>query len=108
MKTTEELKGLVKEVFSEELTASEKRAQEREQEWQKTFDEKSAKEREEILKRIEKIEATPVVKSKLGIPGKEGKSTEVYLGSRVDKQLVDIFNGQRCEAAKDLVVNPKL
>lgn len=108
MKNTEELKGLVKEVFSDQLKASEKRAEAREQEWQKAFDEKSAKERDEIIARIKKIEETPTIKTRLAIPGKENQSTEVFLGHRVDKQLRDIFVGQRCEKAKDLVVNPKL
>jgi len=108
MTKTEELKGVIKEVFSEEIKASEKRAEEREQAWQKTFEEQSAKDRDAIVKRIEAIESTPVVKSRLSIPGKPGKSKDIYLGFRLDKQLSDIFTGQRCAGARDLLANPKL
>lgn len=107
MKTAEELKGVVKEVFDDSLKASEKRMHEQNEAWQKAFEEKSKTEQDAILKRIEKIESTPAVKTRLAIPGTD-KTTEVFLGYKVNRQLVDIYSGNRCPGAKDLIVNPKL
>lgn len=105
--TAEELKGLVKDVFSESLKESEKRMQEKNEAWQKEFEKKNSDERAEITSRIEKIEKTPVQTQRVVIPGK-GDSKELHYGVRVNKQLVDIFSGTRCAGAKDLIVRPEL
>ena len=108
MQAQEELKGLIKEVFEKEIKASEQRQAEKLEAWQKEFAAQSAEKQKEISNRIAAIEATPVVKSRLAIPGKEGKTTDVYLGVKMDRQLTDVFNGQRLSHAKELIVNPKL
>lgn len=108
MQATEELKGLIKEVFDGSIKASEERQQKAREEWEKEFSKQTTEKQNEIIKRIEAIEATPVVKSRLSIPGKEGETTEAYLGVKMERQLVDIFRGDRLGEAKELVVNPKL
>ena len=102
-----ELKGLVKEVFQEEITASEKRAQEKNEAWQTEFSKLSKENQSAIEKRIEAIEKMPLIKQRISVPGTNG-SSEVFLGYKIERQLRDVFTGDRCGYAKDVVANPKL
>lgn len=102
-----ELKGIVTEVFQEQIKEAEERAKAREEKFWEEFSKKSQEEKSDITKRIEAIESLPIVKRSVAIPGGEGARSEVYLGHKVEKAFVDIFKGDRCPGAQSLVVNPK-
>lgn len=112
MKTLEpevvdELKGLVKEVCADSIKASAEQNAKNLEAWKEEFSKKSVEEQNALKARIEAIEKTPMVKRSIAIPGADRKGELIY-GYKAEMQFRDIFKGQRCGYARELVVNPKL
>lgn len=109
MKTEElaELKGLVGDLFAEQIKKSEEAAAKRFELWHEEFKKENSKTQGEVLKRLEAIERTPMVKRAIEIPGAEGRQTEIFLGVKMSKQFRDIEVGQRLQGAQKYLSDPQ-